>query len=321
MWFKPTDSSLLFTKNDKEDPRLGEGVLLAAPFITPTELTSSAYDFSIHGYADDEGIKMNGGRLGAAKAPATIRSFLYKMTPSLAFPQLPKIFDLGDLETNIPLAERHERGRKVIAQLFKNQTKTLTLGGGHDYGYADGCGFLDAFPQEAVLINFDAHLDVRPTNQGFHSGTPFRRLLEEFSGRVHFYEVGLQNQCNSAFHAAWAKEKGAHLLTMADLSQGLLPALQKSLNPLRGKKLFVSLDMDVFSSAEAPGCSQSWATGFSIRDFQPALTWLLKNFDTRGLGLYEVSPPLDQDQQTSRLAALVMHQFIFESLQFAKGTP
>ena len=50
--------------------------------------------FCILGYPDDEGIKLNGGRTGAALAPTAIRQFLYKMTPGLV---QNKFFDCGEV--------------------------------------------------------------------------------------------------------------------------------------------------------------------------------------------------------------------------------
>ena len=312
MWFLPIDKSLLFTKNDKEDPRMGDFVQLATGFNEINDFKPSTADFHIHGYSDDEGIAMNGGRTGAQTGPRQIRTFLYKMTPRLGSTSFPKMTDLGDVSIQVPLEQRHERARALVRSLTENNKTFLSFGGGHDYGYADACGFLDKHQGDAVVINFDAHLDVRPTDKGFHSGTPFRRMLEEFKGKVDFYEFGLQDQCNSQTHFDWAQQNGAKLFTMRDQANGLLPLMQKALSGLEGKKLFISLDMDAFSSTEAPGCSQSWVTGMKSEDFLPALGWLVKSFDVAGLGIYETSPPLDYDNHTSKLAALVAHKFIFD---------
>jgi formiminoglutamase len=317
MWFQPTAKDLLFTRNDKDDPRLGESVSVQSDFEHLTELDSNAADnaadFFLYGYPDDEGISLNGGRPGAALAPRQIRTYLYKMTPALGFKKIPVIRDLGDLLKDTPLSERHERGRATARHLARQNKKFISLGGGHDYGYSDSCGFLDAFKNQAVVINFDAHLDVRPVESSFHSGTPFRRMLSEFAGQVDFIEVGLQPQCNSQVHFEWARQHQATLLTLADLKEGLLPALQNALLGKEKKKIFISVDIDAFTSSEAPGCSQSWATGLSQRDFFPAFEWLVQNHDVGGLGIYEVSPPLDLDHHTSKLAALIVHRFLFSS--------
>lgn len=317
-WFHPIDKHLLFTKNDKEDPRLGECVQ-AMQKVELNSVASYDGDFTILGYPDDEGISLNGGRVGAQAAPREIRSSLYKMTPHLQCKTLPRLTDLGDLvDREKTLAERHERARQVVKALATNHRRWISLGGGHDYGYCDGAGFVEAFKGAAVLINFDAHLDVRPTDKGFNSGTPFFRVLTEFKDHVSFAEIGLQNQCNSQAHFRWAQDQGASLFTLDDVNEwGLLGVLQKFMKGQENKKVFLSVDIDAFNSMEAPGCSQSWTTGLKSEEFISALHWLVNNSDVRGLGVYEVSPPLDQDNRTSKLAALLIHNFIFSTLMKA----
>ncbi|MEN0057339.1 MAG: formimidoylglutamase [Bdellovibrio sp.] len=320
-WLHPIDKHLLFTRHDKEDPRLGECVQIL-PKGDLTQLSQHTYDIALLGYPDDEGIAMNGGRPGAQAAPREIRASLYKMTPHLQHPQLPHLLDLGDLaDKEKSLGERHEKGREIVRALNQNGKPWISLGGGHDYGYADTAGFLDAFKGEAVVVNFDAHMDVRPSENGFHSGTPFHRILSQFKGQLDFAEVGIQNQCNSHKHIQWAQQQGAHVFTLDQiLTEGLLKSLQKFLAGKESKKVFLSVDMDAFTSTEAPGCSQSWTTGLRSQEFLEALRWLVARHDVRGLGLYEVSPPLDFDNHTSKLAALIAHQFIFSTLQKA-STP
>lgn len=320
-WLQPTDPQLFFKKNDPADPRLGEWATRTISPEYPSEqelsqLASRADTETYHvlGYPDDEGITNGGGRPGAGTGPTAVRQSLYKMTPHLHAKTSRHICDWGNLNRDVELAERHQRGRKIIRALCEQKQKFITLGGGHDYGYADGAGFLDVYRDQAVVINFDAHLDVRPVAAKISSGTPFFRLLSEFKNQFKFIEFGLQPQCNSQTHMRWAQDQGADLFFMEDLRESFLASLQKSLAAFAGKKIFLSIDIDAFTSSEAPGCSQSWAGGLEFKNVQPALAWLYKNFDVCGLGIYEVSPPLDQDNRTSKLAAQLAHQFIFGSL-------
>lgn len=313
MLFRPLDPHLLFSKNDPDDPRLGECSRAQSDFDDLAQIQMDA-DFFILGYPDDEGIGLGGGRVGARLAPPQIRQAFYKMTPHLQASEKPKIRDLGDLICeNIPLSERHARGRAVTRHLSKSQGRFVSLGGGHDYGFADTAGFLDAFADNAVVINLDAHLDVRPSEKAISSGTPFYRMLSEFKDCVHFFEFGLQDHCNSRAHWDWATQHGAHLYRLAELQTDFSSVWREALSPHKDKKVFLSVDIDSFNVMEAPGCSQAWTTGLDIAKVKPALTWLYENFDVRGLGVYEVSPPLDVDNRTSKLAALLMHQFVFAS--------
>lgn len=323
-WTTATDSKLFFTRNDPMDPRLGEWVS-ALPLTQASDLRllnplPTRPSWMLLGYPDDEGIGLNGGRQGAALAPDFIRTYFYKMTPSLIRPQPQALWDLGNLRLDVSLAERHERGKEIIKTALDLGCRTLSLGGGHDYGYADGAGFIEHCleqplkdkSQRPLVINFDAHLDVRPTEKGFHSGTPFNRLLSRYEGQFDFVEVGLQNQCNSVEHLQWAQKKGAQILLLEDIREvGLKASLKALLAPHQGQPCFLSVDIDAFASTEAPGCSQSWTTGLHLQEFLPTLQMLQADFRVKSLAIYEVSPPLDQDHRTSKLAALLLHHTIF----------
>ena len=312
------DRKLLFTKNDKEDPRIGELIRL----IEPAEIPACAINpenpdlntFFVLGYPDHEGIELNGGRIGAAEAPDSIRTYLYKMTPHLGNDKQVALCDVGNINNALSLTDRHEHGRKIITEFCRTSQRWISFGGGHDYGYCDSTAFAEVYQQDAIVINFDAHLDVRPTDKGLNSGTPFYRLLNEFSRTVQFLEVGIQNQCNSKTHLEWAKNKGAEIITLDQINaKGLAESLKETLVLSTRKKVFLSVDIDAFTSNEAPGCSQSWTTGIKIDAFLQALHWLCSNFEVKGLAIYEVSPRLDQDNRTSKLAALIAHNFIFHS--------
>lgn len=269
---------------------------------------------SVHlwGYPDDEGIRLNKGRPGAALAPEKIRECFFKMTPGLDCKPQKFLWDAGNLGTSAPLVERHQRALEQNLESYQNKKFVCTLGGGHDYGYPDAMGFVQSFKKskkKPVVINFDAHLDVRPLDQGLTSGTPFYRLLSEAGKDCHFIEVGIQEHCNSQMHLEWAQKHKAHVILEKQLrSQGLTKSMAPLLKKYKGHPVFLSLDIDVFSSAVAPGCSQSWPVGMEPRDFFIAWPELFKHLNVKGLGLYEVSPPLDMGVLTSRLAALILHR-------------
>lgn len=314
----PSEKELFFkspTKSSRAgDPRLGD-------LVTPCSDINSISEHShcVIGYPDDEGILLNGGRGGAKLAPQTIRKFFYKATPSFLNSHEATIFDLGDLKLESNLMDRHLLVQKTCANVLTKKAKWISLGGGHDYGYPDCAGFLDYCTsniptQRPLIINFDAHLDVRPTDQGLTSGTPFFRLLSDYKN-FEFIEYGIQTQCNSRSHYAWASAQGATLIPFDKINAS--PDLSQAKNFIsqldKSRPAFLSIDIDAFSSAYAPGCSQSWLTGLSPNNFFKLYEDLLKNLNVMGIGIYEVSPALDVDNRTSKLAAQIMHRFIYPS--------
>ncbi len=175
--FTPTDPSLFFKSQKTGDPRLGEIICHCVSKTDP-----KADDIIIAGYPDDEGIALNKGRLGASLGPDAIRQCLYKTSFFRSPDKKQNIIDIGNLNINSPLSDRHEKVKLNVKKALDKKMCWVGLGGGHDYGYPDGAGFLQANENptnKPLILNFDAHLDVRPTDQGLSSGTPFYRLLTE----------------------------------------------------------------------------------------------------------------------------------------------
>lgn len=306
MPIRTTDPQYFFSKNDPDDIRLGD-------LVKATK--NNAINWDILGYPDDEGIRINGGRAGAHLAPDSIRKYFYKMTP-LSDKINVSLHDIGNIQ-GATLTDRHQNARMMAFKSLVSNHQLLSLGGGHDYGFSDAAAFLDWCKTQKnsarpIVINFDSHLDVRPMDKGPHSGTPFRRLIEEFKGFFDFIEIGLQPQCNSPHHRQWALDNGATLVNIDAIEKmGLLNILKETLEPDLNRPLWLSIDIDGFTSNEAPGCSQSWTTGLRLHETLPAIQFLESNFKFAGAGIYEVSPPLDQDDRTSKLAALLMYHLIF----------
>lgn len=316
MSFRPCSHDLFFKSTKPNDSRLGEHV----QSLSDIKSISTGNSFVIAGYPDDEGIRINGGRAGAALAPDAIRKYLYKMTAPAWKKTNAVVSDLGNLQTDTPLDVRHQTVIEKAKTAFSQGHRWLGLGGGHDYGYPDGASFLQVFSKnkyKPLVINFDAHLDVRDTSQGLSSGTPFYRLLNDFpENSFDFIEIGIQSQCNSKNHYEWALKKNAQIITLDDILSGslattVLERIAESL--VHPRPTFLSVDIDAFSSAYAPGCSQSWATGLEPNSFFVLFQILLQRLDVRSLGIYEVSPPLDTDDRTAKLAAQIAHSFIYSS--------
>lgn len=330
MSFQAASPDLFFSRHDALDPRLGELAQATAPsnLLIPDNVDARA--IAIVGYPDDEGIRLNGGRLGAAEAPNRIRRYLYKMTPAaLSTTTKVQLHDLGNLicgnlicassgQGGPSLSDRHESARSCAKNVFAKGARLLSFGGGHDYGFPDTAAFAESYSSpktRPLVLNFDAHMDVRPLDRGLSSGTPFFRLLESFPN-LDFAEIGIQGHCNARSHLEWASQRGVRILALEEFDSSgedfvtfVIRRLEDWL--VRSRPTFISIDIDGFSNAFAPGCSQSWATGFHPSDMLRLLHVLMARLDVRGLGIYEVSPPLDQDDRTSKLAALLAHRFIY----------
>src|ERR1043166_5665195 len=160
------------------DPRLGE--LVAKTSLDEAQVV-------IVGCGQDEGVRRNGGRVGAAQAPAAIRQALLRLTTN-GLDGL-KLFDAGDTPIEASLEQTHDAHRGRVKALLDAGKRVIVLGGGNDISYPD-CSALTASAGDVLAFNIDAHFDVRD-EEPRNSGTPYRQLLEDGAIQpARFHEIG-----------------------------------------------------------------------------------------------------------------------------------
>lgn len=304
--FTPADSTLFYSRKDPADRRLGDLVR-----TSPEDA-----GVAILGYPDDEGVKLNGGRTGAAEGPDAIRHWLYRLTPHPQQPMAP-LFDFGNLKFASDLSHRHKDVAACVEDLLRKGHRVLGLGGGNDYAFADGLGFLNTArdtKEKPVIINIDAHLDVRGLEHGLTSGTPFYRLLEA-DQEFDFIEFGAQSSCNAQAHWDYVIGKGGKILSMDEIllsGLSLVEFFTERTGDLLLKKrpAYVSIDMDAFAYPYANGSSAPWPLGLLPHDFFSVLHLMLRRWDVRVMGIYEVAPSLGEGHATAKLAAQWAHMFL-----------
>lgn len=280
-----------------DDPRLGSLIKDATALDTA--------DIVIFGVPTDEGIARNGGRVGAANAPASIRSYLAKLTP-FGGPSIPgqisalSIADIGDV-TGISLEDIHEKARSITQALIAEGKFVIAIGGGHDITYPLVKGA--AVGRDLLLINIDPHLDVRPKKNGLHhSGSSFRLLLEEnIIKGYNFTEFGIQQHVVSAAHSDWLLDQGSTIVWYDDVYRTAEKNFSKLLKP--SMDAYISFDVDSIRASDAPGVSAPAAVGFTA---EQALNFCFMAGSASGVRMMdfvEANPLVDRDDQTSRLVA------------------
>ena len=309
-------------REDSEDLRLGSCVKCwESPELDDLLPQIQKEDTLVLGYADDRGVDRNGGRPGASEAPDQIRHWLYKMAlSSQESNPKPRIWDLGNLRSwSVGLLEAHEQARRALKSVRDKGARILTLGGGHDWAFADFVDFGATFSSApSHIINLDAHLDMRPLPESAeiagHSGTPFRRILAapEFSKQTKMSVIGLQQHCNAISHIRWAQGHQVTLQFLEDLPLGLseqwnLISEKLDLSSGDAKHFALSIDMDVFAQSDAPGVSAPQPFGLNRRLAHQLIKQL--GARTRHLGIYETNPRFDVDHATVRLAARLAYEF------------
>ena len=301
------NADLFFSRNDKNDPRMGE-------IVGRDEKDYVSADLVILGCPQDEGVRRNNGRPGAELAPAAIREQFYKLTP---FNIKKRIFDLGNVMLGADLEATHVNHYEVVSQVLRDGKRLIVLGGGNDISYPDGCAMAEVFgPEWWIGINIDAHLDVRIAEQR-NSGTPYRQLLEE--GRLlpkYFYEVAFQTHFCSPVYYEYIRSLGVNRISLellrsrAEVDLELKESIkQKFIGHSASLNTFFGFDLDAVRSADAPGTSAPSPLGLRNGEFIQLVKYAASLANTKIIEFSEVNPKYDADNRTTKLVAIAMHRF------------
>nr|WP_106782962.1 formimidoylglutamase [Lysinibacillus timonensis] len=266
------------------------------------------------GFACDEGVRRNEGRIGAKEAPLALR----KQLASLPWRDQTKsrtIIDFGDVICNGHDLELSQEGLgNKVAEILING-KAIILGGGHETLYGQYLGVRKAVGPDASigLLNIDAHFDMRSYDNGTSSGTMFRQILDEDSN-TNYFVCGIQQYGNTTalFNTADQYNVQYYLdeqLDSAEFTQGLTNFMDAQ------DVLLVTLCMDVLNASEAPGVSAPSPFGLSAIKVRDILRKMVSHQKTVSFSICEVNPLLDVDNRTAKLGAYFINEVIINSFK------
>ena len=156
----------------------------------------SPNNFVLHGFAVDEGVRRNKGRVGAAKAPDIIRKNMCNFP--VVSPDF-QLLDFGNITSEDQnLENTQENLAEKVSKILQKNGKSIVLGGGHEVTFAHYSGIKKAFPNQKIgIINLDAHFDNREPENGVgaSSGTGFWQIAQE--GKIHSLHIGIQKNTNT----------------------------------------------------------------------------------------------------------------------------
>jgi len=276
---------------------------------------SNGKGIAILGYASDEGVRRNQGRIGAAKGPESIR----KMMGPMAFhlPEEVGIYDLGDIITEgEDMESSHSLISKTVTELLQNHYFPVLLGGGHDLAFAHGRGILEYLipkGEKLGIINLDAHFDLRELNSGKgHSGSPFFQLANDYQSQFHYLCLGIQQSSNPIVLFETAIKHKVQWMEMEEFTLVNWEAVAQTLDDfcLKVNKIYLSIDLDGFSSAYAPGVSAPSPLGFSPELAFRIFDYLAKTGKLISMDIVELNPDFDNDNSTARLASKCIENIV-----------
>ncbi|BBH54425.1 formimidoylglutamase [Fluviispira sanaruensis] len=246
-----------------------------------------------------------------------------------------KITDVGNIILANTIEETHDRLADVIEFLLSNNPRLIfVIGGGHDFTYGSYKGHVKSKENEIIpIINLDAHFDLRPViNNEINSGTAFYRIIKDFNKNIAngkaLLEIGIQRERNphSLFNYAmqngiktveyisllniWKENISGNIQIPSEHIHDHIDDCSKFGFERKTGSLHISLCLDIFDQALAPGTSASTPIGAQMKDLSQTFAYFGKSNTCRIMDIAELCPARDTLDQTARLCASIVYRII-----------
>jgi formiminoglutamase len=301
-----------------------ECIDLDAPF---PQIDAAGPTFVILGFCCDEGVRLNKGRRGAARAPASIRRELANLP--VGFSASVRMLDGGDIRPRgDDLAGAQQGLAEYVGRIVDGGAIPLVFGGGHETALGHENGLRSSMERAGAdpgglgVVNFDAHLDMRPEPRDGSSGTMFRQIAEQrrAAGLAFPYCcVGVQHTGNTRRLLKTAEEQGTVCLFAKEIAAGGLDDAEQQLKRFTAglDAVYLTVCADVFSAAFAPGVSATQPFGMDPETVLILMRSVIATGKVRGFDIAEVSPRFDDDNQTAKLAAVIVYAVVADLIDGA----
>ncbi len=211
------------------------------------------------------------------------------------------VFDGGDLELCFG-----DTGRALdditdfTRQILDSGKLPLMIGGEHLVTLGAVRAVYEKYP-DLHIIHFDAHADLRDDYLGarLSHATVLRRVWE-LVGDGKIYQFGIRSGDRSEFE--WGSK---HVFTHKFDFDGL----EETLDKLKGKPVYFTLDLDVLDPSCFPGTGTPEAGGVSFLELLDAVL-KVGELDIVGCDVNELSPPLDVSGASTATALKVLRELL-----------
>jgi len=289
--------------------------------VQPWAPGAAASGVVVVGFACDEGVHRNLGRIGATGGPTAIRRAL----GPLAAPGV-EVRDAGDAVVATDLEAGQAKLGAVVAAILEAGALPVVLGGGHEVAFASYLGWSarlahgepsdrpDGAPAPEPrwgILNLDAHFDLRDAPHPT-SGTPFLQAAraERAAGRPFRYAVVGVSRANNtralfdtaaALGVTFLDDAGCEPASVVAFVDGWLAGVDR---------VHLSIDLDVLPASVAPGVSAPAGFGIGLDAVRAAVRTVAASGKLGLLEVAELNPRFDSDDRTARVAARLVDEAV-----------
>ncbi|WP_366924566.1 agmatinase [Metallumcola ferriviriculae] len=213
-----------------------------------------------------------------------------------------KFFDSGDLELPFGNVSRSlDIIGGAIRDILKEGQMPFLLGGEHLVSFPAVEAVYNKY-QDLVVLHFDAHADLRTDYLGeSQSHATVIRKVSELIGGQNVYQFGIRSGTKEEF--AYARDNtNLYYKTVKDALAEVLPTI-------KGRPVYLTIDIDVLDPAFAPGTGTPEPGGICSRELFESI-YLLKGQRVVGMDLVEVSPFGDETWRTALAGAKIIRELL-----------
>jgi len=324
-FYLPATAEDWFGRTDHVDGEYLHQVIRLFDCRNRLPVASAEFGFAVIGFACDEGIRRNQGRIGAAEGPRKVREYLGRLPMHCA--EKARYLDFGTIVCN---DERLEEAQAALGELVAMAMRAgllpIVIGGGHETAWGAYQGVAKTpLARDLGIVNFDSHFDLRPVIDGrSHSGNAFTQIMDSRKQEglsFDFSCFGIQPAANTSSLFARAQQFGVHYLLAEDLRNGGGTKGRSMIDAItqRRNALYLSISLDAFSSSLAPGVSAVQPLGLSVENLLPFIQRAAASGKVVLFEMAELSPRLDREDVTARLAAHIIWTFMHAATEGQVG--
>ena len=204
--------------------------------------------------------------------------------------------DAGDLE--FPLGNTYKSLDLIeenVEQIYKDGKRVFGIGGEHLVTLPE-IKAVAKFHKDLAIVHFDAHTDLREEYLGEEmSHSAVIRHASKIVGPENLKQIGIR----SGMKEEWEFMKKHNTLIHK----------YSELDELKGKKIFVTVDLDCLDPSVMPGTGTPESGGMQ---FNELMGWFeyLKNFDIVGADVVELAPDYDASGVSTAVATKVIRELL-----------
>lgn len=211
-------------------------------------------------------------------------------------------FDSGDLELPFGDTEKVLSDIQERSGIILNDGKIpFMIGGEHLVTLGSVRAVSEKYP-ELHIVHFDAHADLRDDYLGQKlSHACVLRRCHEIVGDGHIFQFGIRSGDRDEFKFS---EKHTYM------NKFNLDTLEEITDKLKGKNIYLTVDLDVLDPSVFAGTGTPEAGGVSFDELRKALTLVCSKLNIVGCDVNELSPQYDQSGVSTAVACKIIREML-----------